>query len=117
VRTIEKFLPYDVIDPNCLRGAILFDGSKMDLVWKVCRAAGLTVVADVHTHPGGCWQSSVDQANPMIPERGHIAIIVPNYADHRYFPGEIGIYEFLGQGKWLDRSSLGESFFAVRGLL
>jgi proteasome lid subunit RPN8/RPN11 len=89
----------------------------MDLVWKECRARRLQVVADVHTHPGHYWQSSIDRANPMIPERGHIAIIVPNYANHPYFPGQIGIYEFLGQGKWVDRSALGNSFFAVRGPL
>jgi proteasome lid subunit RPN8/RPN11 len=89
----------------------------MDLVWKECRARDLQVVADVHTHPGGYWQSTIDRQNPMIPERGHIAIIVPNYADDRYLPGEIGIYEFLGKGEWIDRSGLGKSFFAVRGLL
>ena len=117
LRTIESFLPYDAIDPYCLRGAILFDGSKMDLVWKECRARNLQVVADVHTHPGGYRQSGVDQANPMIPEKGHIAIIVPNFADGSYLPGDIGIFEFRGTGNWVDRSALGRKFFALRGFL
>ena len=33
LRTIEAFLPYDDVDPHALRGTILFDGSKMDVVW------------------------------------------------------------------------------------
>lgn len=88
----------------------------MDLVWKECRVRGLQVVADIHTHPSGDYrQSSIDRANPMIPEKGHIAMIVPNFADRCYLPGEIGIYEFRGGGAWLDRSSLGRRFFALRG--
>jgi len=112
-RCIELFLPYDEIDPNCLRGSILFDGSKIDLVWRECRRLGLVVVADVHTHPSGYGQSRVDQMNPMIPERGHLALIIPNFANRVYLPGEIGIYEFAGAGKWIDHSRRGASFFSA----
>jgi proteasome lid subunit RPN8/RPN11 len=113
-RTIEAFLPYDDVDPKALRGIILFDGSRMDVVWERCRRLELRVVADVHTHPGGHGQSSVDQENPMIPEPGHLALIVPNYADRVYVPGEIGIFEFRGRAGWLDHSHMGSRFFAVR---
>ncbi|MGC9955072.1 MAG: hypothetical protein ABSD21_12450, partial [Rhizomicrobium sp.] len=109
--------PYDLIDLECLRGHILFDGSKMDLVWQECRSRSLQVVGDVHTHPGGYGQSSVDRANPMIPERGHIALIIPNFANRPYLPGEIGIYEFRGNGKWTDHSAFGQRFFRVRGFV
>jgi proteasome lid subunit RPN8/RPN11 len=113
-RVIESFLPYDDVDPNALRGIILFDGSKMDAVWELCRSKRLEVVADVHTHPGGFRQSRVDQDNPMIPEVGHIALIVPNFAAGTYLPGEIGIYEYRGRRQWVDRSADGSSYFAVR---
>jgi proteasome lid subunit RPN8/RPN11 len=112
-RIIETFIPYDDIDPFCLRGVILFDGSKMDQVWDICRSQGLQVVADVHTHPGVYIQSYIDKENPMIPERGHIALIIPNYSDRTYMPGEIGIYEFCGGTIWKDHSALGGKFFAV----
>jgi hypothetical protein len=75
---------------------------------------GLRVVADVHTHPAGYGQSGVDQDNPMIPEVGHLALIVPNYADREYLPGQIGIYEFRGRAGWRNHSGLGSRFFAVR---
>lgn len=116
IRIIEKLLPYDVVDPKALRGHIVFDGSRMDRVWQECRQLGLQVVADIHTHPGGFGQSGIDQANPMIPERGHIAIIVPNFATQLYLPGEIGIYEFRGRDGWIDHSSLGSRFFALKGV-
>jgi len=114
---LSAFLPYDAIDPKALRGAILFDGSRMDQVWAECRRLGLDVIADVHTHPAGFGQSGIDQANPMMPERGHVALIVPNFADGLYLPGSIGIYEFRGAGKWIDHSPSGSSFFKIDGWL
>jgi proteasome lid subunit RPN8/RPN11 len=113
-RVVESFLPYDDVDPDALRGIILFDGSKMDTVWELCRRKGLEVVADIHTHPGGFGQSETDRDNPMIPEVGHIALIVPNFADRTYLPGNIGIYEYRGRRQWVDRTAQGRSYFAVR---
>jgi proteasome lid subunit RPN8/RPN11 len=113
-RVVESFLPYDDVDPNALRGIILFDGSKMDTVWELCRRKGLEVVADVHTHPGGFGQSETDRDNPMIPEIGHVALIVPNFAARTCLPGNIGIYEYRGRRQWVDQSAQGRSYFAVR---
>jgi proteasome lid subunit RPN8/RPN11 len=113
-RIVEDFITYDEIDPNCLQGGIMFDGSRMDRVWELCRAKKLQVVADVHTHPGGYGQSGTDRANPMMPERGHIALIIPNFADRIYVPGEIGIYEFLGGERWKNHSAQGPAFFGLR---
>lgn len=113
-RTVEAFLPYDDVDPNSLTGAILFDGSRMDTVWERCRRDGLEVIADIHTHPGGAGQSQTDRDNPMIPEVGHVALIVPNFADRPYFPGDIGIYEYQGRRRWIDHSRDGGRYFAVR---
>lgn len=112
-RTIEAMLPYDDVDPNALQGHILFDGSRMDVVWQECRRRGLEVVGDVHTHPAGYGQSSVDRANPMMPEKGHLALIVPNYADRLYLPGKMGIYEFRGRDGWIDHSARGRRFFSI----
>lgn len=112
-RRVEAFLLYDDVDPSCLRGWIEFDGSKMDEVWRRCEVTGLSVVADLHTHPGGYAQSDIDQANPMIPEIGHVAIIVPNYARGAYGPGAIGVYEFMGRGQWQDHSAKGARYFRL----
>ncbi|MGW1419842.1 Mov34/MPN/PAD-1 family protein [Bradyrhizobium manausense] len=115
-KIITSFLPYDAVDPHCLQGIIIFDGSRMDDVWRICEQQGCSVVADVHTHPGASYrQSDVDQSHPMIPERGHLALIVPNYANRDYMPGEFGIHEYRGRRDgWSDLSSLGRKLFRVR---
>lgn len=106
-RHITGFIPYDVVDPNALQGMIVFDASRMDAVWEHCEATGVSVVADVHTHPGHYAQSRTDQAHPMIPQRGHFALIIPDFARRPVTPGDFGIYEFLGRDGWRDHSDAG----------
>jgi hypothetical protein len=104
-RRIEEFVFYDDIDPHALdTGIVVIDGRRLGDLWAHCRKTGLSVVADVHVHPGGFGQSPSDQANPIMAEIGHIAIILPHFAAKATMPGGIGIYEYLGSRRWRDRS-------------
>jgi proteasome lid subunit RPN8/RPN11 len=114
VRRVRQFLYYDDIDPTCFtHGIVEFDGGKFGIVWEKCRDLNMAVVADVHVHPGGCGQSSSDRHNPMIPESGHLALILPHFAARARMPGGIGIYEYLGSRQWRDLSPRGNRIFQV----
>ncbi len=113
---ITDYILYDDIDPDCLKGYIDFDGSCIDQVWAECARRGLEIVADVHTHPAGCQQSVIDEAHPMVPRKGHLALILPDFAARVFKPGEIGIFELKARGEWLDHSAQGKDFFQLRWL-
>jgi proteasome lid subunit RPN8/RPN11 len=96
---------YDDLDPKAYAtGACVLHGDAFAKLWALCREKRLTVVADVHTHPGAAIQSPTDKANPMIARAGHIAIIVPNYATWPIPANRLGVYEYRGQHEWIDRS-------------
>jgi hypothetical protein len=40
----------------------------------------------------------------MIATRGHLAIIVPNFAQREGDASGLGIYEYLGSHEWIDHS-------------
>lgn len=104
-RIVEEFVFYDDIDPNALTtGIVIIDGHRLGDLWTYCRRVGRTVVADVHVHPFGFGQSASDKANPIVAEVGHIAVILPHFAERANMPGAIGVYEYLGSRKWRDRS-------------
>ena len=112
-RRIVDFVAYDDIDPDALRGMIVFNGAMMDQVWRICAERSVQVVADIHTHPRGFGQSDIDRANPMISERGHIALIMPDFAARAFGPGEIGMYELRDVDRWIDHSPKGRAFFKL----
>jgi hypothetical protein len=98
---IVDFVLYDDLDPNSLAtGIIRFDGRHFGALWELCKLRGLTVVADVHTHPGSADQSFSDQAHPMIARAGHIAFIVGRYAQAPIHLADVGMYQYLGDHRW-----------------
>lgn len=114
VRRIEEFVFYEDVDPDALKtGIVVIDGRRLGDLWAHCRKTGRKVVADVHVHPGGFQQSPSDQANPVIAEIGHIAIILPHFAARRTHPGKIGVHEYLGSRRWRDRSQEWPSPFHI----
>jgi len=98
---ITQFVLYDDLDPKCLEtGIVRFDGRYFGALWELCNQHGLSVVADVHTHPAGSQQSDSDRAHPMISRAGHIALIVPGFAGKPVLRGEVGIYCYEGSKRW-----------------
>ena len=104
-RRITAFSCYDDFDPRAYHtGAITFHAKGYAALWEYCRSKKLQVLADVHAHPGA-WvgQSGTDQRNPMIPTRGHIALIVPNFGVTSWWSLDgVGIYQYLGNFRWRD---------------
>src|SRR5687767_171170 len=104
-RRVESIAFYDDLDPDSLKtGIVVFDGRGYGPLWTHCRETGRTVVADVHTHAGAARQSSLDRDNPMIATAGHVAIIVPSFAQGRVQLADLGIYEYEGAHRWRDLS-------------
>lgn len=101
VRRVKTWVPYDELDADALTaGYVRLDTSAFTRLWEICAETGLTVVADVHTHPGGPVQSSSDRANPMISQAGHFALIVPSFARGRVAPCDVSVNVYLGCKQW-----------------
>ena len=98
---VLQFVLYDDLDPECLdTGIVRFDGRHFGKLWDLCKQRSLTVVADVHTHPGSSHQSDSDRAHPMISRAGHLALIVPRFAAAPIRRSELGIYRYEGAKQW-----------------
>jgi proteasome lid subunit RPN8/RPN11 len=100
-RTVTRVVYLDDLDPNCLQGGIEFDGLAYSKLWDLCDAEQRVVIADVHTHPKQ-WvgQSGIDAENPMVAQKGHVAVIVPNFASRPVQASEVGVHRYDGRG-WI----------------
>lgn len=112
---VNSFIFYDDLEPRCLdSGIVIFSGQGYGRLWEICRESNLEVIADVHTHPDVAIQSRIDKANPMIALQGHIAIIIPNYAEELTPAEKVGIYVYEGAHRWRDVSGRkGKSFLYI----
>ena len=115
---VADFVLYDDLDTHALdSGIVRFDGRYFGDLWAICQSRGLTVVADVHVHPGESAQSASDRAHPMICQPGHIALILPRFAIGAQRRHDIGIYRYLGGKQWeIVEPSARRRFFHI-GLL
>lgn len=92
---------FDDLEPGALNGAVHLTHAGYSALWEHCARLDAEVLGDVHTHPGKVVsQSGIDQENPLIAQRGHIALIVPNYATGRIRLTDIGQYSYLGDDGW-----------------
>ena len=104
-RQVTRFVYYDDLDPHCLdTGVVVFQALGFGPLWQLCRETGLAVVADVHTHPAEARQSDADRRHPMIATAGHVAIIVPDFAQRAVRGEELGLYEYAGAHQWHNHS-------------
>lgn len=114
---VSDFVFYDELDARAYdTGVCVLGGSAFAKLWAHCRKCALTVVADVHTHPGSARQSDTDRQNPMVARAGHIAIIVPHYAIPPVKPTALGIYEYHGSHEWTHHNGNGRDRFFYVGL-
>lgn len=112
LRTVSDVVFYDELDPKAYgTGVCVLHAPAFAALWSICRARGLTVVGDVHTHGGGAGQSEADRTNPMVAREGHIAIIVPDFAVGLPDKAKLGLFEYCGDHAWTNHSGKGARRF------
>lgn len=104
-RTVTGFLPYELLQADALHNDyVSLTAASFAKLWHLCRQEKLSVVADVHTHRFGAGQSRSDRANPMVALQGHIAFIVPRFAQGRVKLQDLGMYVYEGSHNWTTHS-------------
>lgn len=92
---------YDDLDPHAYdSGICVLHADAFGRLWDQCADRSIAVVADVHVHPHGAWQSLSDRQNPMIARLGHLALILPRMAKPPVRRWSVGLYEYLGDHNW-----------------
>ncbi len=100
-RRVTEVLYFDDLHPEVhARGVVELPAPAFRKLWAIVRERGVQVVADVHVHPHSAGQSQVDRQNPLIATRGHVAIILPNFARPRIRRWAVGVYVYQGDHQW-----------------
>lgn len=108
-RHMHSWVAYDDLDPEALtKGYVRLGTGAFTKLWALCETRQQMVIADVHTHPREPHQSLSDRTNPMVSQAGHIALIVPRYAQGQVTSRSVSVNVYLGAKSWanyLDREA------------
>lgn len=100
-RFVEDVVFYDDLEAGAYdTGIVILHAAAFSKLWAICRAKTSSVVGDVHLHIGQAFQSAADIANPMIAQRGHLAMILPRLARAPIEAERVGLYEYRGRHHW-----------------
>ncbi len=98
---VRGWFAYDELAPESLTyNYVRLESAAFSRLWDRCSRQGVHVVADVHTHPLGPRQSPSDRAHPMVSLAGHIALIVPRFAQGNPRPRDVSVNVYQGDGRW-----------------
>ena len=104
-RMVKRFMPYEQLQPDAFSNDyVSLKADSFAKLWEVCRATGMTVVADVHTHPFGPGQSRSDRTPPTVALTDHIALSVPRFAKGTPRPRALALYVYQGNHQWASYS-------------
>jgi proteasome lid subunit RPN8/RPN11 len=104
-RAVTAVVPYEQLQADALHDDyVSLSAESFAKLWAHCREQNLSVVADIHTHRFGAGQSRSDRANPMVAQPGHIAFIVPHFAQGSISLADLGMYIYLGNHRWISHA-------------
>jgi proteasome lid subunit RPN8/RPN11 len=86
-------------------GGIHVSSAQSSLLYAHCHSRGLTLLAQVHSHPGRAYHSHPDQQLPHSAEVGFLSIVVP-YFGHCAFDrfGSWAVFEQVAYERWREWS-------------
>lgn len=74
-------------------------------IWRELADTGLSIRAQIHTHPAEAFHSGTDDAYPIVGTPGFISIVVPRFAADRPALGDLYVTSISANGGWTQLTS------------
>lgn len=62
----------------------------------------MSLIAQIHSHPGKAYHSSTDDAYPIIATVGGMSIVIPNFAKDEINVQRWAVYRLSGDNEWIE---------------
>lgn len=86
--------------------AVVVDGDELHRLNLWLYHQKLTLIAQLHTHPGDAYHSDTDDAFPIATRIGSLSLVVPNFAHDPFTIADCAIYRLAADGSWLALNSI-----------
>lgn len=76
------------------------DGDELHLINVWLYKNKMTLLAQIHTHPGAAYHSKTDDDYPIMATLGGLSIVIPDFADSPFNIDNCAVYRLDGQLEW-----------------
>ena len=83
------------------------EGDELHRINLWLREHGLTLIAQVHSHPGAAYHSTTDDEYPIVTKTGSLSIVVPNFAARSFNLNDCAVFRLLPPRGWVQLSATG----------
>lgn len=75
-------------------------GEELFRINKLLYENQLTLIAQVHSHPGAAYHSDTDDAYPIVTVQGGLSIVVPNFGYDAFDLDDWAVYRLSDKNEW-----------------
>lgn len=75
-------------------------GEELFRINKLLYENQLTLIAQVHSHPGAAYHSDTDDAYPIVTVQGGLSIVVPNFGYDAFDLDDWAVYRLSDRNEW-----------------
>lgn len=79
---------------------VVVDGEELHRLNRWLYREGLTLITQLHSHPGPAYHSETDDAFPITTAAGSLSLVVPDFARDPFALASCAVYRLSEQGAW-----------------
>ena len=83
---------------------VVVDGSELHRINRWLYEQGMTLIAQLHSHPGEAYHSATDDTFPIATAVGSLSLVVPDFARNPFSLERCAVYRLAGDGSWIELS-------------
>jgi hypothetical protein len=80
--------------------AVIVDGDELFRMNVWLHRQRMTLIAQLHSHPGEAYHSDTDEAYAVLTRVGGFSIVLPDFAQRPFSLEDAAIYRLAGDGTW-----------------
>lgn len=80
------------------------DGAELHRINLHLYEHGLSLIAQIHSHPGEAYHSETDDTFPIATTLGSLSLVVPDFAVRPFALADCAAYRLAGPGTWEELS-------------
>lgn len=80
---------------------VFVDGAELHRLNMWLYREGLTLIAQLHSHPGAAYHSATDDAFPIATAIGSLSLVVPDFARAPFALSRCAVYRLSPRGTWI----------------